>query len=153
MPAQSYEAGVLVASHAGERISSFSPYTFRRGTKPARTSGPVLHAARLGGGRAAAALAPHQRAPLRRGHARAELSVSRCRGTGTRKLAALRQGDTLQLTGPAGHGFAVDWSWRQSCPGGRRHRHSAAVVSGRAAHGAGRAGGLPAGLSRRALPP
>ena len=30
------------------------------------------------------------------------------KGPGTRKLAALRQGDTLQLTGPAGNGFALE---------------------------------------------
>ena len=46
-----------------QRIFSFSPYTFRRSAKKPK-SGPVLHAARLGGRRAAAARAPHQRTPL-----------------------------------------------------------------------------------------
>ena len=81
MPAQSFEASVLVASQQAADIF-FSPSIFRRSTiNPKRASSICCAPGRQR--RAAAALAPYQRASLRRGHARTELPVSG-KGAGAR---------------------------------------------------------------------
>ena len=129
MPAQSFEAGVLVASQQAADIFLLTVYLPPQYEKPKAGQFYMLRAW-------AADEPPLLSRPISVHHyeegTRALSFLFQVKGPGTRKLAALRQGDTLQLTGPCGG----------------RHRHSAAVLSGRAAHGAGRAGGMPAGLSR-----
>ena len=103
MPAQSFEASVLVASQQAADIFLLTVYLPPQYDKPKAGQFYMLRAW-------AADEPPLLSRPISVHHyeegTRALSFLFQVKGPGTRKLAALRQGDTLQLTGPAGNGFA-----------------------------------------------
>ena len=105
MPAQSFEASVLVASQQAADIFLLTVYLPPQYDKPKAGQFYMLRAW-------AADEPPLLSRPISVHHyeegTRALSFLFQVKGPGTRKLAALRQGDTLQLTGPAGNGFALE---------------------------------------------
>ncbi|MFR9215337.1 MAG: dihydroorotate dehydrogenase electron transfer subunit [Ruthenibacterium sp.] len=105
MPAQSFEAGVLVASQQAADIFLLTVYLPPQYEKPKAGQFYMLRAW-------AADEPPLLSRPISVHHyeegTRALSFLFQVKGPGTRRLAALRQGDTLQLTGPAGNGFALE---------------------------------------------
>ena len=125
MPAQSFEASVLVASPQAADIFLLTVYLPPQCEKPKAGQFYMLRAW-------AADEPPLLSRPISVHHYEEGTRALSFLFQGTRKLAALRQGDTLQLTGPAGNGFALEGE-------------KVALVGGGI--------GTAAGLSRRALPP
>ena len=105
MPAANYNAAVLANGAAGENVMLLTARWDE--TTPAPAGGQVymLRAWK-------AEEAPLLSRPIsvhRFDREKKEISfLYEVRGTGTQKLAALRPGDTVALTGPSGRGFPVD---------------------------------------------
>ena len=134
MPAANYNAAVLANGAAGENVMLLTARWDETTPAPACGQFYMLRAWK-------AEEAPLLSRPIsvhRFDREKKEISfLYEVRGTGTQKLAALRPGDTVALTGPSGRGFPVDGA--------------AAAACGRACR-AGRGRGPLRGLSGRAVP-
>ena len=146
MPAANYNAAVLANGAAGENVMLLTARWDETTPAPACGQFYMLRAWK-------AEEAPLLSRPIsvhRFDREKKEISfLYEVRGTGTQKLAALRPGDTVALTGPSGRGFPVDGT----LGGAAAHQRdgAAAAACGRACR-AGRGRGPLCGLSGRAVP-
>lgn len=105
MPAANYNAAVLANGAAGENVMLLTARWDETTPAPACGQFYMLRAWK-------AEEAPLLSRPIsvhRFDREKKEISfLYEVRGTGTQKLAALRPGDTVALTGPSGRGFPVD---------------------------------------------
>ena len=105
MPAANYNAAVLANGAAGENVMLLTARWDETTPAPACGQFYMLRAWE-------AEEAPLLSRPIsvhRFDREKKEISfLYEVRGTGTQKLAALRPGDTVALTGPSGRGFPVD---------------------------------------------
>lgn len=105
MPAANYNAAVLANGAAGENVMLLTARWDETAPAPACGQFYMLRAWK-------AEEAPLLSRPIsvhRFDREKKEISfLYEVRGTGTQKLAALRPGDTVALTGPSGRGFPVD---------------------------------------------
>ena len=105
MPAANYNATVLANGAAGENVMLLTARWDETTPAPACGQFYMLRAWK-------AEEAPLLSRPIsvhRFDREKKEISfLYEVRGTGTQKLAALRPGDTVALTGPSGRGFPVD---------------------------------------------
>lgn len=105
MPAQSFEASVLVNTRQAADIFLLTVYLPPQYDKPKAGQFYMLRAWR-------ADEPPLLSRPVSVHHyeegTRALSFLYQVKGKGTQKLAALQQGDTVQLTGPAGNGFPIE---------------------------------------------
>ena len=105
MPAANYNAAVLANGAAGENVMLLTARWDEATPAPACGQFYMLRAWK-------AEEAPLLSRPIsvhRFDREKKEISfLYEVRGTGTQKLAALRPGDTVALTGPSGRGFPVD---------------------------------------------
>ena len=112
MPAANYNATVLANGAAGENVMLLTARWDETTPAPACGQFYMLRAWK-------AEEAPLLSRPIsvhRFDREKKEISfLYEVRGTGTQKLAALRPGDTVALTGPSGRGFPVDGTLGGCC--------------------------------------
>lgn len=144
MPAANYNAAVLANGAAGENVMLLTARWDETTPAPACGQFYMLRAWE-------AEEAPLLSRPIsvhRFDREKKEISfLYEVRGTGTQKLAALRPGDTVALTGPSGRGFPVDGTLAAPSRWWAAASHRAAAAACGRACRAGRGRGPLRGLS------